>query len=122
DEVSRFTLQLIIIIVPVGGLVLYFVSMVAGLLVSRQEPEDVRLSSRGMSRRRILMLHFLMWFTLVGASCGLSILISPYIVLIVGQTTSFLRFDTTTPDLEVVFTTEALAAGISTGLIAARSG
>ncbi len=122
DEVSRFTLQLFIIIAPIGGLVLYFVSMVAGLLVSRQEPEDVRLSSRGMSRRRILMLHFLMWFTLVGAAFGLSIVLSPYVVQLVGQTTSFLRFDITTPDLEIVFTTEALAAGVITGLIAASSG
>jgi putative ABC transport system permease protein len=122
DEVTRITLQLFIIIAPVGGLVLYFVSMVAGLLVNRQEPEDARLSSRGMSRRRILALHFLMWFALTGTAFAISIVLSPWIVRLVGQTTSFLRFETSSSDLEVVFTTEALVAGFITGLIAASSG
>jgi putative ABC transport system permease protein len=118
DEVTRFTLQLFIIIAPVGGLVLYFVSMVAGLLVNRQEAEDTRLSSRGMSRRSILALHFLMWLALVGTAFAIGVVASPFVVQLVGQTTSFLRFETDTPDLEIVFTVEALVAG----LVAASSG
>jgi putative ABC transport system permease protein len=122
DEVTRFTLQLFIIIAPVGGLVLYFVSMVAGLLVSRQGPEDVKLSSRGMSRRGILGIHFLMWFGMAGLAFVIGIALSPYVVRLVGQTISFLRFDASASSLQITFTTEALAAGALTGLIAASSG
>ena len=59
DEVNQLTQQLFIIIAPVGGLVLYFVSLVAGLLVNRQLPEDVKLRSRGMSRSGVLSIHVL---------------------------------------------------------------
>jgi putative ABC transport system permease protein len=121
-EVQQFTLQLFIIVAPIGGLVLYFVSMVAGLLVTRQQLEDVKLSSRGMSRRNILGIHFLMWFGLAGATFAAGIGLSPLVVQLVGQTTSFLRFDSSVAVLQVVFTPEVLAAGAITGLLAASSG
>jgi putative ABC transport system permease protein len=122
DEVTRFTLQLFIIIAPVGGLVFYFVSMVAGLLVTRQSAEDVKLSSRGMSRGGVLSIHFLMWFGLAGTAFALGILLSPFVVRLVGQTISFLRFDPDAVPLDVTFTQEALLVGAVTGLIAGSSG
>jgi putative ABC transport system permease protein len=122
QEVNQLTQQLIIMILPVGGLVLYFVSLVAGLLVSRQEQEDVTLRSRGMSRRAVLGIHFLMWLILAGAALAIGIALSPYVVRLVGQTTSFLRFDNTDAPLVVVYTPQALAAGAATALIAASSG
>ena len=121
-EVSALTQQLILMILPVGGLVLYFVSLIAGLLVSRQQQEDVTLRSRGMSRRAIVGLHFLMWLILAGTAFGIAIVASPYIVQLVGQTTSFLRFDGVGETLAIVFTPQALGIGAATGLIAASSG
>src|SRR5690606_2272604 len=79
-EVDALTQQLFIIVLPVGGLVLYFISLVAGLLVTRQQAEDVKLRSRGMSRAGILTIHVLMWSFIVGTALGISIVLSPLLV------------------------------------------
>ncbi len=121
-DVSRLTQQLVIMVLPVGGLVLYFVSLVAGLLVSRQQQEDVTLRSRGMSRRGILGIHFMMWLILAGIGLGIGIAAAPSLVQLVGRTTSFLRFDNPDAPLTIIFTPLALTAGTFTGLIAASSG
>lgn len=121
-EVDALTQQLFIIIMPVGGLVLYFVSLVAGLLVTRQQSEDVKLRSRGMSRFRVLTVHILMWSFIVGAALAISLSISPYIVQLIGRTASFLDFTGISSVEEIVITTEALTIAVAAGLIAASSG
>jgi putative ABC transport system permease protein len=121
-EVTQLTQQLVIMILPVGGLVLYFVTLVAGLLVSRQVQEDVVLSSRGMSRMSILGLHAQMWLLLAGAAFAIGLALCSFVVQLVGHTTSFLRFDDTTSFLTLVFTPQVLTAGAITGLLAASSG
>jgi putative ABC transport system permease protein len=122
DEVNALTQQLFIIVMPVGGLVFYFVSLVAGLLVNRQIPDDVKLRSRGMSRRALVGLHLTMWLLMVGAALGVALAASPYVVRLVVRTSSFLRFDGGNPAPEIVFTPQAIMIATLTGLIAASSG
>ncbi len=122
EEVKELTQQLLIIILPVGGLVLYFVTLVAGLLVSRQQQEDVTLRSRGMSRQGLLGIHLLMWLILAGTALGVGIAAAPAVVQLVGRTTSFLRFEGVGDPLDVIFTSQALLAGLLTSLAAASSG
>ena len=121
-EVNQLTGQLFIIVLPVGGLILYFVSMVSGLLVSRQQTEDVKLRSRGMSRRAVLMIHVLMWLLLIASAFGIGILASPPVVQLVGQTVSFLQFGGASSVQGVTITPTALLIGFLTGVIAASSG
>ncbi|MCC7208884.1 MAG: hypothetical protein IT323_16360, partial [Anaerolineae bacterium] len=121
-KVDQLTQQLVIVVLPVAGLILYFVTMLAGMLVDRQQQEDVTLSSRGMSRRKLVGLHALMWLILAGAALAMGMALAPLVVQLIGHTSSFLRFDADTPPLEVVFTTQALLAGLATGLLAASSG
>lgn len=121
-ETQRLTQQLVIMSLPVGGLVLYFVALVSGLLVSRQGAEDAVLRSRGMSRAGVLALHAGLWGLLAAAAFGAAVVISPLIVQIVGQTSSFLRFDANDAPLTVVYSGAALGAGAVTVLIAAGSG
>ncbi|RMG70657.1 MAG: hypothetical protein D6711_16835 [Chloroflexi bacterium] len=121
-EVNDLTQQLFIIIAPVGGLVLYFVSLVAGLLVTRQQPEDVKLRSRGMSRGAVLFVHMLMWLMLALSALGVALVLSPIVVELVGQTASFLQFDDVSSVPDVVITQQALSIGLSTVLISASSG
>ena len=122
DEVNQLTQQLFIIIAPVGGLVLYFVSLVAGLLVNRQLPEDVKLRSRGMSRSGVLSIHVLMWLLLVGMALLVGIVVSPLVVDLVSRTSSFLRFDDLSSVINIVLTQQTVLIGIGTGLISASSG
>jgi putative ABC transport system permease protein len=121
-EVNNLTLQLFIIVLPVGGLVLYFVSLVAGLLVTRQQAEDVKLRSRGMSRGRVLAVHFLMWTLIVSASMAIAIAVSPYLVALIGRTASFLDFTGQSSVTGVVITREAFLIALAAGLIAASGG
>lgn len=122
DNVNRLTQQLVIIILPVGGLIFYFVSLVAGLLVSSQQGQDAVLRSRGMNRRMLLSIHILMWLILAGTALAIGLGVSPFVVQLVGQTTSFLQFDANNPPLEIVFTQQVLIVGMATALIAASSG
>ncbi|HEX3049351.1 MAG TPA: hypothetical protein VHP83_01765 [Aggregatilineaceae bacterium] len=121
-EVQTLTRQLFVIIAPVGGLVMYFVAMVAGMLVSRQGPDDVKLRSRGMSRRALLTVHILMWLILVSMALGVGLVAGPAIVRLVGRTTSFLQFNDSGMPLEIVITSQAILTGAVTGLIGASSG
>ncbi len=122
EDVQQLTRQLVIIVMPVAGLILYFVTMLAGMLVSSQQQEDVTLSSRGMNRRKLLGLHALMWLILAGVAFGISLAASPVLVQLIGRTSSFLKFNADTAALDVVFTRQALLAGAGTGLLAASSG
>ncbi len=122
DDARQLTVQLAVLILPVAGLVLYFVSLVAGLLVSRQNQEDITLRSRGMARTGVLGIHFTMWFVLAGVALGIGAALSPPLVNLVGRTTSFLKFDNVAESLEVVFTPTAVAYGAITALIAASTG
>lgn len=121
-EVDALTQQLFIIVLPVGGLVLYFISLVAGLLVTRQQAEDVKLRSRGMSQTSVMTIHILMWGFIVGTALALSLFLSPLLVQLIGQTASFLDFTGVSSVNEVVITQEALTIAIGAGLIAASSG
>lgn len=122
DDVNALTQQLVIVVLPVAGLILYFVTMLAGMLVGRQQHEDVTLASRGMSRARLLGLHALMWLILAGLALGAGIAVSPLVVQLIGRTSSFLSFDYPSAPLDIVFTRGAILAGAVTGLLAAGSG
>jgi putative ABC transport system permease protein len=122
EDARQLTVQLAVLILPVAGLVLYFVSLVAGLLVTRQNQEDITLRSRGMARTGVLGIHFTMWFVLAGLALGIGVALSPPLVNLVGRTTSFLKFDNAEGALEVVFTPTAIAYGAITALIAASTG
>ncbi|MEL6527625.1 MAG: hypothetical protein AAFQ07_18130, partial [Chloroflexota bacterium] len=121
-EVNTLTQQLFIIIMPVAGLVLYFISVVSGLLVTRQQAEDVKLRSRGMSRNAILTIHILMWSLIVCTALISAVVISPFLIELIGQTVSFLDFSGENSVEGIVFTTQALSYAIVAGLVAASSG
>jgi putative ABC transport system permease protein len=121
EEVYRLWQQLVLMILPIAGLVLYFVSLVAGLLVSRQQQEDVTLRSRGMSRGALVWIHFLMWLLLAAMALVIAVALSPSVVELVGRTTSFLRFEDTNT-LAPVLTPESIGLGALTSLVAASSG
>jgi putative ABC transport system permease protein len=118
-EASSLQQQLFLIVTPVGGLVLYFVALVAGLLVGRQQADDVKLRSRGATRTWLLLVHGLMWAALAAGAALLGTLIAPVLVTLVARTSSFLRFDATVTLPDVSTTSDAFLTGaVATGLAA----
>jgi putative ABC transport system permease protein len=122
NEVTQLTQQLVIMILPVAGMVLYFVSLVAGMLVGRQQAEDAILRSRGMSRRAIVVNHFLMWLILAVLAFGIGLIVAPFVVQLVSRTTSFLRFSDEAAPIEITYSHQSIFAGAGTSLLAASSG
>lgn len=122
EQVKQLTQQLIIVVLPIAGLILYFVTMLSDMLVGRQRQEDVVLSSRGISRRGLLGIHFLMWLILASIALMIGMGFAPSIVQLVGQTTSFLRFDNQESKLTMLFTSQVLLAGGFTAVIAVSNG
>lgn len=121
-EADSLTQQLFIIVMPVAGLVLYFISVVSGLLVTRQQAEDVKLRSRGMSRTAILTVHVLMWALIVIVALISALLLSPLLVQLIGRTVSFLDFTGTTSVESIELSSEALLLAVGAGVAAASSG
>lgn len=121
-EASNLQQQLFLIVTPVGGLVLYFVALVAGLLVGRQQADDVKLRSRGATRAWLLIVHGLMWSALAAGAALLGGLLAPILVTIVARTSSFLRFDAIVPMLDVSLTANAFLTGASATGLAALGG
>jgi putative ABC transport system permease protein len=63
-----------------------------------------------------------MLLLLAGIGLIVGLLLAPIVVRVVGQTTSFLRFDNTDAPLEIIFTPTVLLTGGLTALLAASSG
>jgi len=121
-EVTALTQQLVIMVLPVAGMVLYFVTLVAGMLVGRQQQEDALLRSRGMNRWAVLRNHALMWLILALVAYAVGLVAAPFVVNLVSRTTSFLRFEGEGSALTLDYTQRTLFAGAATSLIAASSG
>jgi putative ABC transport system permease protein len=84
------TILLSVFAIPVLGLILYFVTLTAGMAVRRQQTEIAVLRSRGTSRWQVLGVYFLEGLALSAAALGLGILLGQAIALTMGQIRSFL--------------------------------
>jgi putative ABC transport system permease protein len=110
---AALTLQMAVFSLPIVGLVIYFVAMVAGLLVDRQRAEIALLKTRGVRDLQILGIALVEWLVL-GA---LAMLIGPWLGLrfaaLMGRTTSFLELDQAVEPLAVALTPAHLRFGLA---------
>ncbi len=96
QQALGLTNLLFVVAAPVLGLALYFLGLVAAMLVRRQRNEIAVLRSRGASQRWVAGVYLLEWSLLgvVGLAAG------PWfgmaVARLVGQTESFLVFSTRT--------------------------
>lgn len=92
DQVQVLIVTLSLFSVPLLGLLWYFISQVAGMLVQRQQQEVAVLRSRGSSRGQVLALALgeglvvMLGATLAGVPLGLAI------AQLIFWTQSFMRF------------------------------
>jgi putative ABC transport system permease protein len=124
SEATALTLQLFIFSVPILALVLYFVALVAGLLVGRQQGEIALLKSRGVRDAQIVGIYIVEW-VILGA---IALITGPQLGLlfaqVMGRTRSFLQLAAEASPLPLALTWEshryaiiAVAATIVAGLI-----
>ncbi|MCX7681681.1 MAG: FtsX-like permease family protein [Anaerolineae bacterium] len=88
----RLTLVLYAFGIPIVGLVLYFVTLVAGMTTRRQQGETVVLRSRGGAKSQIVGLYLLQWSLLGLAALALGWPLGWAAATAMGHIRSFLDF------------------------------
>jgi putative ABC transport system permease protein len=120
---SLLTLVLTIFSLPVIGLVIYFTSLIAGMVVQRGQSEIAIMRSRGISRRRIVNLYLLEGLLIGGLGLAGGLVLGQWMAQLMSRSRTFL--DATilagngsvaqggfSGSLAIVFTPTALAYGL----------
>ena len=87
---SVLTLVLTIFSLPVIGLVAYFISLIAGMVVRRSQSEIAIMRSRGISQRKIVNLYLLEGLLLGGLGLGGGLLLGRWMAQLMSRTRTFL--------------------------------
>ncbi|HSR34976.1 MAG TPA: ABC transporter permease, partial [Anaerolineae bacterium] len=87
---SLLTVMLTIFAIPVVGLILYFVALIAGLVVRRSQAEIAILRSRGTTRFQILFIYFLEGLLVGGVGLAGGLALGRWLAQLMGQTRTFL--------------------------------
>ncbi|MGD2207191.1 MAG: ABC transporter permease, partial [Anaerolineae bacterium] len=118
---SLLTLQLTIFSLPVIGLVVYFISLIAGMVVRRGQSEIAIMRSRGISSQKIVNLYLLEGLLVGGLGLAGGLLLGQAAARQMSRMRTFLDTDFISGNgsepLAIVFTPTALAyALIGVGL------
>lgn len=79
--------------IPILGLIAYFIIMVSGMVVQRQQNEIAVLRGRGASRSEILGIYLLEGIGLGLIALALGLFLGRYSAMLMGWTRSFLQFE-----------------------------
>jgi putative ABC transport system permease protein len=88
--VQFLTVSLFVVGLPIIGLAIYFISLVSGMLVSRQRNEVAMLRSRGTSRWQIVGIYLFEGLIVGGISVVVGVLLGERLAQMMGVTRSFL--------------------------------
>jgi putative ABC transport system permease protein len=122
---SLVTLVLTIFSLPVIGLVVYFISLIAGMVVRRGQSEIAIMRSRGISRRKIVNLYLLEGLLLGSLGLAGGLLLGRWMAQLMSRTRTFLDPSILTSNgaqpMAVVFTPTSVAyalVGVALTLVA----
>ena len=105
------TIVLYVFSVPILGLVLYFIGVISGLIVTRQRVEIAILKSRGAGDLQVLGIYALEGALIGIVGLGLGLLLGRWLALIMGNTISFMAFGQRVP-LPVMMTPRSIRLGL----------
>ena len=117
------TITLYVFSIPVLLLVLYFIGMIAGLVVERQRGEIAILKSRGAGDFQVIGIYALegLFVGIIGFAGGLAL--GRQLAIVMGNTVSFLAFSDRAP-LPVMITASSIRMallGVAVALLASLS-
>jgi putative ABC transport system permease protein len=84
------TVSLYVFSVPILGIVLYFISLISGMIVQRQRNEVAMLRSRGTTTAQVVGIYVLEGLIIGGLSIVLGSLVGERMAQVMGLTRSFL--------------------------------
>jgi putative ABC transport system permease protein len=111
-QARSLTVMLSLFSVPTVGLVLYFIGLIAGMVVRRGQSEIATLRSRGMTRTQVVGVYLLEG-ALVGA-LGLAggLLLGRWLASLMGRTRTFLDVGLNATSLPITFSPTILGYGL----------
>jgi len=101
------TIVLYVFAIPILGLVLYFITLISGLVVERQRGEIAILKSRGMGDFQVIGIYALEGIIIGVISLVAGTAIGRQVAIVMGNTVSFLTFGDRQP-LPIILTPRAL--------------
>lgn len=110
-QVQLLTLSLVVFALPILGLIAYFIVMITGMVVQRQQNEIAVLHSRGASRTEVLGIYLLEGLGLGLVALVLGVLLGRYAATLMGWTRSFLDF-VPRSDVPVEYSPEGFQAAV----------
>ncbi len=87
---QQLTLILTVFSLPVIGLVLYFISLIGGMVIQRDQSEIAILRSRGMKRGQILSIYLLEGILIGGLGLAGGLALGVWLAQLMGRTRTFL--------------------------------
>lgn len=106
-EARLLTVLLTVFSIPVVGLVVYFIHLVTGLMVQRDQHEIAVMRSRGSSRAQIVGIYALEGALLGGIGLAAGLFLGHLLARAMGQARTFLGIDPLISPLSIVFTPTA---------------
>jgi putative ABC transport system permease protein len=110
------TVMLSIFGIPVVGLVLYFVALIAGMVVRRSQDEIAILRSRGTTRLQVLLVYFLEGLIIGGIGLAAGLALGHSLAQMMARSRTFLDpallTGLGTEPLTIVFSATALRFGL----------
>lgn len=110
-QVRLLTLSLIVFSIPILSLIAYFIIMVAGMVVQRQQNEIAVLRSRGVSRSEVLGIYLLEGVGLGMLALVAGVVLARFTAQLMGWTRSFLDW-TPRSDTPVEISPESIRGGL----------
>ncbi len=95
-ESFHLTILLYVFSIPIFGLVLYFISLIANMMVEKQRGEIALLRSRGTSHMQILGIYLFEYFLVGAISVAFGLLLGKVLAQLMINTQSLLQFDWST--------------------------
>ncbi len=105
-QAAQLTLQLAVFSTPILALVLYFVTLVAGMLVNRQRGEIALLKTRGVRDSQILGMYLVEWGLIGALALAIGPLVGVQFAIVMSRVTSFLTISDSVPPLAATLTWE----------------
>jgi putative ABC transport system permease protein len=115
QEASRsLTVMLTLFSIPTIGLVLFFIGLIAGMVVRRGQGEIATLRSRGTTRAQVVGIYLLEGVLVSAAGLAGGMLLGRWIAMLMGQTRTFLdtRVFQEAGLLDVSYSTAVLVYGL----------
>lgn len=113
---SLLALLLTVFSLPVLGLVVYFISLIAGMVVRREQSEIAVMRGRGITRGKIVTLYLLEGLLVGGAGLAGGLPLGRFMAQVMSRTRSFLDLGVLTAGeggtMAIVYTPTAVAYGL----------